>query len=224
MMVANMLFPQVLLICNWYNISGNKLRGESPNFFWGEKNKQKLRITISRGYLTWLIQYQSVHPRRNNIRINSNLKRFELLHTLVLQFIPSMFHLFLSQRPPVDFIIGQKVEAVDKRNPLLVRVATIADIEDYKVKVSLQNSNSLRLAIESFCYLVSLFLYILFPTNKYSWKKKTVINCLFFLFMKGPIWAYNIDLAFCAVFNNVALLSVYLTYHSVLKYLHTPGL
>ncbi|XP_071836308.1 lethal(3)malignant brain tumor-like protein 4 isoform X2 [Apostichopus japonicus] len=38
-------------------------------------------------------------------------------------------------RPPVDFIIGQKVEAVDKRNPLLVRVATIADIEDYKVKV-----------------------------------------------------------------------------------------
>ncbi|PIK43127.1 putative lethal(3)malignant brain tumor-like protein 3-like [Apostichopus japonicus] len=36
-------------------------------------------------------------------------------------------------RPPVDFIIGQKVEAVDKRNPLLVRVATIADIEDYKV-------------------------------------------------------------------------------------------
>lgn len=38
-------------------------------------------------------------------------------------------------RPPVDFTIGQKLEAVDKRNPLLVRVATIADIEDYKIKI-----------------------------------------------------------------------------------------
>lgn len=28
-----------------------------------------------------------------------------------------------------------KLEAVDRRNPMLVRVATVADTEDYRVKV-----------------------------------------------------------------------------------------
>lgn len=28
-----------------------------------------------------------------------------------------------------------KLEAVDKRNPMLIRVATVVDVEDYRVKV-----------------------------------------------------------------------------------------
>lgn len=36
-------------------------------------------------------------------------------------------------RPPKDFKVEMKVEAVDKRNPMLVRVATIAEVKDYRV-------------------------------------------------------------------------------------------
>uniref|UniRef100_A0A665WAH7 Lethal(3)malignant brain tumor-like protein 4 n=1 Tax=Echeneis naucrates TaxID=173247 RepID=A0A665WAH7_ECHNA len=38
-------------------------------------------------------------------------------------------------RPPHGFHVGMKVEAVDKRNPMLIRVATISDIEDHRVKI-----------------------------------------------------------------------------------------
>ncbi|XP_050692187.1 lethal(3)malignant brain tumor-like protein 3 [Eriocheir sinensis] len=38
-------------------------------------------------------------------------------------------------RPPRGFRQGMKVEAVDRRNPSLVRVATVADTQDYQVKV-----------------------------------------------------------------------------------------
>ncbi|KAL4236917.1 SAM domain binding [Mactra antiquata] len=38
-------------------------------------------------------------------------------------------------RAPVAFEGGMKVEVVDKRNPLLVRVATIEEVEDYLVKI-----------------------------------------------------------------------------------------
>ncbi|XP_035490127.2 lethal(3)malignant brain tumor-like protein 4 isoform X4 [Scophthalmus maximus] len=38
-------------------------------------------------------------------------------------------------RPPHGFQFGMKVEAVDKRNPMLVRVATIADTEDHRLKI-----------------------------------------------------------------------------------------
>lgn len=39
------------------------------------------------------------------------------------------------QRPLHGFQVGMKVEAVDKRNPMLIRVATIADTEDHRLKV-----------------------------------------------------------------------------------------
>lgn len=42
---------------------------------------------------------------------------------------------FVLQRPPHGFQIGMKVEAVDKRNPMLIRVATIVDTEDHRLKV-----------------------------------------------------------------------------------------
>lgn len=41
------------------------------------------------------------------------------------------------QRTPHGFLPNMKLEAVDKRNPQLIRVATIADVDDYRVKVHL---------------------------------------------------------------------------------------
>uniref|UniRef100_A0AAQ5YII7 L3MBTL histone methyl-lysine binding protein 1b n=1 Tax=Amphiprion ocellaris TaxID=80972 RepID=A0AAQ5YII7_AMPOC len=38
-------------------------------------------------------------------------------------------------RPPHGFQIGMKVEAVDKRNPMLIRVASIMDTEDHRLKI-----------------------------------------------------------------------------------------
>ncbi|KPP68784.1 hypothetical protein Z043_112513, partial [Scleropages formosus] len=38
-------------------------------------------------------------------------------------------------RAPHRFQVNMKLEAVDRRNPMLIRVATIVDVEDYRVKV-----------------------------------------------------------------------------------------
>uniref|UniRef100_A0A3B3QJ71 L3MBTL histone methyl-lysine binding protein 1b n=1 Tax=Paramormyrops kingsleyae TaxID=1676925 RepID=A0A3B3QJ71_9TELE len=42
---------------------------------------------------------------------------------------------FPVQRPLHGFQMGMKLEAVDKRNPMLIRVATVADTEDHRLKV-----------------------------------------------------------------------------------------
>lgn len=42
---------------------------------------------------------------------------------------------FPIQRPLHGFQTGMKLEAVDKRNPMLIRVATVADTEDHRLKV-----------------------------------------------------------------------------------------
>ncbi|XP_066573736.1 lethal(3)malignant brain tumor-like protein 4 [Amia ocellicauda] len=39
------------------------------------------------------------------------------------------------QRPPHGFQVNMKLEAVDKRNPMLIRVATISDTEEHRVKI-----------------------------------------------------------------------------------------
>ncbi|KAJ8373216.1 hypothetical protein AAFF_G00267080 [Aldrovandia affinis] len=39
------------------------------------------------------------------------------------------------QRPAHGFQVGMKVEVVDKRNPMLIRVASIADLEEHRLKV-----------------------------------------------------------------------------------------
>ncbi|KAG9283591.1 lethal(3)malignant brain tumor-like protein 3 [Astyanax mexicanus] len=39
------------------------------------------------------------------------------------------------QRPPHGFQVGMKLESVDKRNPMLIRVSTISDLEDFRVKI-----------------------------------------------------------------------------------------
>ncbi|XP_067341670.1 lethal(3)malignant brain tumor-like protein 4 isoform X2 [Channa argus] len=38
-------------------------------------------------------------------------------------------------RPPHGFQVNHRLEAVDRRNPMLIRVATVIDTEDYKIKV-----------------------------------------------------------------------------------------
>ncbi|XP_010745123.2 lethal(3)malignant brain tumor-like protein 4 isoform X1 [Larimichthys crocea] len=38
-------------------------------------------------------------------------------------------------RAPHGFQVNQKLEAVDRRNPMLIRVATVTDTEDYRLKV-----------------------------------------------------------------------------------------
>lgn len=40
-----------------------------------------------------------------------------------------------TMRAPHGFQVNMKLEAVDRRNPMLIRVATIADTEDYRVKI-----------------------------------------------------------------------------------------
>lgn len=42
-----------------------------------------------------------------------------------------------NQRAPHGFLVGQKLEAVDRRNPMLIRVATVTETEDYRLKVEL---------------------------------------------------------------------------------------
>lgn len=40
-----------------------------------------------------------------------------------------------NQRAPHGFQVNHRLEAVDRRNPMLIRVATVTDTEDYRVKV-----------------------------------------------------------------------------------------
>lgn len=45
-----------------------------------------------------------------------------------------------------------KLEAVDKRNPMFIRVATVADTDDHRIKVSVLGTG---LALTFVCYSVS---------------------------------------------------------------------
>ncbi|XP_075384850.1 lethal(3)malignant brain tumor-like protein 1 [Tenrec ecaudatus] len=38
-------------------------------------------------------------------------------------------------RPPHNFLVNMKLEAVDRRNPALIRVASVEDVEDYRIKL-----------------------------------------------------------------------------------------
>lgn len=44
------------------------------------------------------------------------------------------------QRPPHSFLVNMKLEAVDRRNPALIRVASVEDVEDHRIKVALAPS------------------------------------------------------------------------------------
>ena len=39
------------------------------------------------------------------------------------------------QRPPHGFLVNMKLEAVDRRTPSFVRVASVEDVEDHRIKV-----------------------------------------------------------------------------------------
>lgn len=40
------------------------------------------------------------------------------------------------QRPPHGFLVNMKLEAVDRRTPAFIRVASVEDVEDHRIKVS----------------------------------------------------------------------------------------
>lgn len=39
------------------------------------------------------------------------------------------------QRPPHGFLVNMKLEAVDRRTPSFIRVASVEDVEDHRIKV-----------------------------------------------------------------------------------------
>lgn len=45
--------------------------------------------------------------------------------------------LLVLQRPPHSFQPQMKLEAVDKRSPGLIRVATVEEVETHRIKVAL---------------------------------------------------------------------------------------
>ena len=45
------------------------------------------------------------------------------------------FFFYCLQRPPPSFQVNQKLEAVDKRNPSLVRAATIVEVNEHRVRL-----------------------------------------------------------------------------------------
>lgn len=49
------------------------------------------------------------------------------------------------QRPPHGFLVNMKLEAVDRRTPAFIRVASVEDVEDHRIKVSS------RLSVLSLC-------------------------------------------------------------------------
>lgn len=53
-----------------------------------------------------------------------------LSHWVLQTFVLVMF-----QRPPHGFLPSMRLEAVDRRNPRLIRVATVIDVDDQRVKV-----------------------------------------------------------------------------------------
>ena len=46
-------------------------------------------------------------------------------------------------RQPKDFKVNMKLESVDKRNPMLIRVATIVDVKDYRMKLHFDGWNDI---------------------------------------------------------------------------------
>lgn len=45
------------------------------------------------------------------------------------------FALLMLQRPPHGFLPSMRLEAVDRRNPRLIRVATVIDVDEQRLKV-----------------------------------------------------------------------------------------
>lgn len=52
-----------------------------------------------------------------------------------LALLPADLYFSLSQRPPHGFLVNMKLEAVDRRTPSFIRVASVEDVEDHRIKV-----------------------------------------------------------------------------------------
>lgn len=64
------------------------------------------------------------------------LWRVTWMHGLAVVFSNSDCPVCVSQRPQHGFQVNLKLEVVDKRNPSLIRVATVEDIDEYRIKVN----------------------------------------------------------------------------------------
>ena len=53
----------------------------------------------------------------------------------VIFFQVTRLSIFLFQRAPPGFKVNQKLEAVDKRNPSMVRAATVAEVNEYRLRI-----------------------------------------------------------------------------------------
>lgn len=83
---------------------------------------------------------------------NTSTQSFIICTAVVQMQSCGFWSALCQQRPPHGFQIGMKVEAVDKRNPMLIRVATIVDTEDHRLKV--QHVSQSRCALT--CSVLSL--------------------------------------------------------------------
>ena len=52
-----------------------------------------------------------------------------------MALLPADLYFSLSQRPSHGFLVNMKLEAVDRRTPSLIRVASVEDVEDHRIKV-----------------------------------------------------------------------------------------
>lgn len=60
-----------------------------------------------------------------NLFCHSKKEKNDILESILIMF----------QRAPLGFEVGMKLEVVDKRNPILIRVASIVDTDGHLVKI-----------------------------------------------------------------------------------------
>uniref|UniRef100_A0A8B9RM89 L3MBTL histone methyl-lysine binding protein 3 n=1 Tax=Astyanax mexicanus TaxID=7994 RepID=A0A8B9RM89_ASTMX len=67
----------------------------------------------------------------------SNLFIYHSLSVPLYSFLSLTLSFYLSslQKPPHSFQVNMKLEAVDKRNPMLVRVASVVATDDHRIKI-----------------------------------------------------------------------------------------
>lgn len=75
-------------------------------------------------------QHKHCTPNKPHISLSTcsaivKKKKNDILESILIMF----------QRAPLGFEVGMKLEVVDKRNPILIRVASIVDTDGHLVKI-----------------------------------------------------------------------------------------
>ncbi|XP_063104383.1 lethal(3)malignant brain tumor-like protein 1 isoform X4 [Cavia porcellus] len=95
-----------------------------PDSFCWEKY---LEETGTSAVPTWAFKVATVSPGTE-----LGLSLWSLSSTELGLGLKATVHL---QRPPHNFLVNMKLEAVDRRNPALIRVASVDDVEDHRIKL-----------------------------------------------------------------------------------------